>query len=151
MEGGAEKEPAAFPQPLPPLPPPPPPPPPLQPCSSAENEAESRQGSEERSGERAALNLLETCGVCRQNIQSRSPRLLPCLHSLCLRCLPPPERYLSMPAGPPQHSAPGPPPNPGTVQGECSVCCPACAHIARLPETISIPPLPLPPSQTSHP
>ncbi|KAM4675132.1 transcription intermediary factor 1-alpha isoform 2-T2 [Discoglossus pictus] len=109
----------------------PPPPPALLSPPSAENEAESRQGPEERSGERAAMNLLETCGVCKQNIQSRSPRLLPCLHSLCLRCLPPPERYLSMPAGPIQQTAPGPPPNPGTVQVgviRCPVCSQECAE-----------------------
>ncbi|XP_053575657.1 transcription intermediary factor 1-alpha [Bombina bombina] len=102
-------------------PPPPPPPPPNTPLVSppnTENEAESRQGPEERSGERAAMNLLETCGVCRLNIQSRSPRLLPCLHSLCLRCLPPPERYLSMPSVPSPQTPPGPPANTATVQGE---------------------------------
>uniref|UniRef100_A0A8C5WD38 RING-type E3 ubiquitin transferase n=1 Tax=Leptobrachium leishanense TaxID=445787 RepID=A0A8C5WD38_9ANUR len=122
MEGSAEKEHPALPQALPP---------PLMSCSSAENEAESRQGSEERSGERAALNMLETCGVCKQNIQSRSPRLLPCLHSLCLRCLPPPERYVTMPAGTQHHSAQGTPSNAGTVQVgviRCPVCNQECAE-----------------------
>ncbi|XP_053321238.1 transcription intermediary factor 1-alpha [Spea bombifrons] len=122
MEGAADKEPPAFSMPQPP---------PSLSSSSTENEAESRQDSEERSGDRAALNLLETCSVCRLNIQSRSPRLLPCLHSLCLRCLPPPERYLSMPAGPVQHAAPGPPPYPGTVQVgviRCPQCNQECAE-----------------------
>ncbi|NXX38335.1 TIF1A factor, partial [Tricholaema leucomelas] len=64
---------------------------------SGENEAESRQGSAERGGEVAPLNLLDTCGVCGQPIQSRRPKLLPCLHSVCLRCLPQPDRYLMLP------------------------------------------------------
>ncbi|XP_018424925.1 PREDICTED: transcription intermediary factor 1-alpha isoform X1 [Nanorana parkeri] len=63
----------------------------------AENEAESRPGPEERSGEREALSLLETCGVCRANIQSRSPRLLPCLHSVCAACLPGAQRFTALP------------------------------------------------------
>ncbi|KAK2539651.1 Trim24 [Columba guinea] len=64
---------------------------------SGENEAESRQGPAERGGEVAPLNLLDTCGVCGQPIQSRRPKLLPCLHTVCLRCLPRPERYLMLP------------------------------------------------------
>ncbi|KAM8979509.1 transcription intermediary factor 1-alpha isoform X2 [Sarcophilus harrisii] len=66
---------------------------------SGENEAESRQGPDsERGGEAARLNLLDTCAVCHQNIQSRAPKLLPCLHSFCQRCLPAPQRYLMLPA-----------------------------------------------------
>lgn len=66
---------------------------------SGENEAESRQGPDsERGGEAARLNLLDTCAVCRQHIQSRAPKLLPCLHSFCQRCLPAPQRYLMLPA-----------------------------------------------------
>ncbi|XP_064510828.1 transcription intermediary factor 1-alpha [Pseudopipra pipra] len=64
---------------------------------SGENEAESRQGPAERGGDAAPLNLLDTCGVCGQPIQSRRPKLLPCLHSVCQRCLPKPERYLMLP------------------------------------------------------
>uniref|UniRef100_A0A8C9TER2 RING-type E3 ubiquitin transferase n=1 Tax=Scleropages formosus TaxID=113540 RepID=A0A8C9TER2_SCLFO len=43
------------------------------------------------------LNLLDTCAVCKQSLQSRDcePKLLPCLHSFCLRCLPQPERQIS--------------------------------------------------------
>ncbi|KAM8973919.1 transcription intermediary factor 1-alpha isoform 2-T2 [Pelodytes ibericus] len=121
MEGAADKEAPAVPQPLPP-----PPPLPLLSPPGAENEAESRQGPEERSGDRAAMNLLETCGACRQNIQSRNPRLLPCLHSLCLRCLPPPERYLNMPP-----AAGGAAPHHGTVQVgvlRCPICNQECAE-----------------------
>ncbi|XP_071407206.1 transcription intermediary factor 1-alpha [Pithys albifrons albifrons] len=64
---------------------------------SGENEAESRQAPAERGGDAAPLNLLDTCGVCGQPIQSRRPKLLPCLHSVCQRCLPQPERYLMLP------------------------------------------------------
>uniref|UniRef100_A0A8C9WN74 E3 ubiquitin-protein ligase TRIM33 n=1 Tax=Scleropages formosus TaxID=113540 RepID=A0A8C9WN74_SCLFO len=44
------------------------------------------------------LNLLDTCAVCKQSLQSRDcePKLLPCLHSFCLRCLPQPERQISV-------------------------------------------------------
>lgn len=80
---------------------------------SGENEAESRQGPDsERGGEAARLNLLDTCAVCHQNIQSRAPKLLPCLHSFCQRCLPAPQRYLLLPA-PILGSAETPPPVPG--------------------------------------
>ncbi|NP_001088294.1 tripartite motif containing 24 S homeolog [Xenopus laevis] len=114
MEGPVDKEAPALTQPPAPLSSP-----------SAENEAESRQGPEERSGERAALNSLETCGLCRTHIQSRSPRLLPCLHSLCQRCLPPPERFLSV-------SDPRPPdPSAAPLQVgviRCPVCSQECAE-----------------------
>ncbi|XP_059582442.1 transcription intermediary factor 1-alpha isoform X4 [Alligator mississippiensis] len=96
---------------------------------SGENEAESRQGPAERSGEAAPLNLLDTCGVCGQPIQSRRPKLLPCLHSLCLRCLPLPERYLMLP--PPAPAAPRDPP-PAASPLHCTtvgvIRCPICGQ-----------------------
>ncbi|KAM7120864.1 transcription intermediary factor 1-alpha isoform 3-T11 [Molossus nigricans] len=109
---------------------------------SGENEAESRQGPDsERGGEAARLNLLDTCAVCHQNIQSRAPKLLPCLHSFCQRCLPAPQRYLMLPA-PMLGSAETPPPLPGPgspVSGSspfatqvgvirCPVCSQECAE-----------------------
>uniref|UniRef100_A0A8D0GEL5 RING-type E3 ubiquitin transferase n=1 Tax=Sphenodon punctatus TaxID=8508 RepID=A0A8D0GEL5_SPHPU len=100
---------------------------------SGENEAESRQAPAERGGETSPLNLLDTCGVCGQHIQSRRPKLLPCLHSLCLRCLPPPDRYLMLPpaAAPspggalkePQLPVLGPP-----VAGIGVIRCPICGQ-----------------------
>lgn len=100
---------------------------------SGENEAESRQGPDSESGgEASRLNLLDTCAVCHQNIQSRVPKLLPCLHSFCQRCLPAPQRYLMLtapalgssetpPPAPVPAPAPGSPaggPSPFATQGE---------------------------------
>ncbi|XP_062855196.1 E3 ubiquitin-protein ligase TRIM33 isoform X2 [Trichomycterus rosablanca] len=44
------------------------------------------------------INLLDTCAVCKQSLQNRDcePKLLPCLHSFCLKCLPQPERQISV-------------------------------------------------------
>lgn len=49
------------------------------------------------------INLLDTCAVCKQSLQSRDcePKLLPCLHSFCLKCIPQPDRQISV-------QAPGP-------------------------------------------
>lgn len=43
-------------------------------------------------------NLLDTCAVCKQSLQSRDcePKLLPCLHSFCLKCIPQPDRQISV-------------------------------------------------------
>ncbi|XP_006861226.1 PREDICTED: transcription intermediary factor 1-alpha isoform X2 [Chrysochloris asiatica] len=106
---------------------------------SGENEAESRQGPDsERGGEAARLNLLDTCAVCHQNIQSRAPKLLPCLHSFCQRCLPAPQRFLMLPAsmlGPVDTPPPAPPaaaaPSPFATQVgviRCPVCSQECAE-----------------------
>uniref|UniRef100_A0AAX7TPS5 E3 ubiquitin-protein ligase TRIM33 n=1 Tax=Astatotilapia calliptera TaxID=8154 RepID=A0AAX7TPS5_ASTCA len=44
------------------------------------------------------INLLDTCAVCKQSLQSRDcePKLLPCLHSFCLKCIPQPDRQISV-------------------------------------------------------
>lgn len=46
----------------------------------------------------APINLLDVCAVCKQSLQSRDcePKLLPCLHSFCLKCIPQPERQISV-------------------------------------------------------
>uniref|UniRef100_A0A8C3HHD4 RING-type E3 ubiquitin transferase n=1 Tax=Chrysemys picta bellii TaxID=8478 RepID=A0A8C3HHD4_CHRPI len=98
---------------------------------SGENEAESRQGPAERGGEAAQLNLLDTCAVCGQHIQSRRPKLLPCLHSFCLRCLPQPDRYLMLP---PRRPVPLPRPGFPSLGSDHSrlafgvIRCPVCSQ-----------------------
>lgn len=46
----------------------------------------------------APINLLDVCAVCKQSLQSRDcePKLLPCLHSFCLKCIPQPQRQISV-------------------------------------------------------
>lgn len=46
----------------------------------------------------APLNLLDTCAVCKQSLQNRDcePKLLPCLHSFCLKCIPQPDRQITV-------------------------------------------------------
>uniref|UniRef100_A0A3Q3VLL9 Tripartite motif containing 45 n=1 Tax=Mola mola TaxID=94237 RepID=A0A3Q3VLL9_MOLML len=58
------------------------------------NEAESMPVQGQTSG----LGALDRCPVCSLNFHSREPKLLPCLHSFCRRCLPPPSRNLAMAA-----------------------------------------------------
>uniref|UniRef100_A0A8C2XSP2 Tripartite motif containing 33 n=1 Tax=Cyclopterus lumpus TaxID=8103 RepID=A0A8C2XSP2_CYCLU len=46
----------------------------------------------------APINFFDTCAVCKQSLQSRDcePKLLPCLHSFCLKCIPQPDRQISV-------------------------------------------------------
>ncbi|GLD58990.1 transcription intermediary factor 1-alpha-like protein [Lates japonicus] len=60
-----------------------------------ENEAESMPVQEEKSGA-TGQNYLDTCPFCHLNFHSREPKLLPCLHSFCKKCLPSPSRNLAM-------------------------------------------------------
>ncbi|KAK0134229.1 E3 ubiquitin-protein ligase TRIM33 [Merluccius polli] len=67
------------------------------------------------------INLLDTCAVCKQNLQSREcePKLLPCLHSFCLKCIPQPDRQISV-------QVPGPHGQTDTHivnVMRCTVCC----------------------------
>nr|XP_023647243.1 transcription intermediary factor 1-alpha-like isoform X2 [Paramormyrops kingsleyae] len=62
-----------------------------------ENEAESMPVLEESAKQQSHVNLLETCAVCSLSFHSREPKLLPCLHSFCKKCLPSPSRSLVMP------------------------------------------------------
>lgn len=53
-----------------------------------ENEAESLPAEEERLKQQATFGLMDTCPVCKLSFHNREPKLLPCLHSFCKRCLP---------------------------------------------------------------
>ncbi|MED6235914.1 hypothetical protein ATANTOWER_001872 [Ataeniobius toweri] len=57
-----------------------------------ENEAESLPAGEERLKQQGAFGLMDTCPICKLSFHNREPKLLPCLHSFCRRCLPPPLR-----------------------------------------------------------
>ncbi|KAM9320669.1 E3 ubiquitin-protein ligase TRIM33 isoform 1-T1 [Gastrophryne carolinensis] len=93
----------------------------LAPSSSA---ASSSSASSSTPSSGAALNLLDTCAVCRQSLQSRDsePKLLPCLHSFCRRCLPEPERQLSVPL---------PGGSNGDIQQVGVIRCPVCRQECR--------------------
>ncbi|TKS73711.1 Transcription intermediary factor 1-alpha [Collichthys lucidus] len=60
-----------------------------------ENEAESMPVLEQKSPV-TGQNHMDACPVCHLNFHSREPKLLPCLHSFCKRCLPPPSRNLAV-------------------------------------------------------
>ncbi|XP_062238449.1 transcription intermediary factor 1-alpha isoform X1 [Platichthys flesus] len=57
-----------------------------------ENEAESLPAQEERLKQPGTIGLMDTCPICKLSFHNREPKLLPCLHSFCKRCLPPPFR-----------------------------------------------------------
>ncbi|XP_034542169.1 transcription intermediary factor 1-alpha-like [Notolabrus celidotus] len=65
-----------------------------------ENEAESMQVHSEGKSDTTEQNDLDTCPVCCLNFHSREPKLLPCLHSFCKKCLPLPSRNLAMTEAP---------------------------------------------------
>lgn len=54
-----------------------------------ENEAESLPAEEEKKAkQQGSIGLMDTCSVCKLSFHNREPKLLPCLHSFCKRCLP---------------------------------------------------------------
>ena len=59
-------------------------------------DARTERGNEAESmpvqGRASGLGALDRCPVCSLNFHSREPKLLPCLHSFCRRCLPAPFR-----------------------------------------------------------
>ncbi|XP_067248502.1 transcription intermediary factor 1-alpha isoform X1 [Chanodichthys erythropterus] len=54
-----------------------------------ENEAESKRDDQDQGSVRMMMMaLMDVCPVCKLSFSSREPKLLPCLHSFCKRCLP---------------------------------------------------------------
>lgn len=70
-----------------------------------ENEAESVQVPEEKYAAGGQIHL-DRCPICQLNFHSREPRLLPCLHSFCNKCLPSPSRKLATKESPNWGSSP---------------------------------------------
>ncbi|XP_060100437.1 transcription intermediary factor 1-alpha-like [Heteronotia binoei] len=101
---------------------------------SGGNEAESRPAPPEESGGEPALDLLDSCGGCGRRLHNAQPKLLPCLHSMCRRCLPAPRRFLLLPPpGPDPPPAPQPPLSPGAGSSPYLnhigvICCPVCGQ-----------------------
>ncbi|KAM9845696.1 transcription intermediary factor 1-alpha [Aulostomus maculatus] len=62
-----------------------------------ENEAESLPAEEERLKQQGTFGLMDTCPICKLSFHNREPKLLPCLHSFCKRCLPAPFRSAADP------------------------------------------------------
>ncbi|XP_026166316.1 transcription intermediary factor 1-alpha-like [Mastacembelus armatus] len=90
-----------------------------------ENEAESMPVQEEKS-DATGHNYLDTCPVCHLNFHSREPKLLPCLHSFCNKCLPSPSRNLAM--AEPQNSQVDSASKPLNVI-RCPVCRQECMEV----------------------
>ncbi|XP_056132586.1 transcription intermediary factor 1-alpha [Lampris incognitus] len=57
-----------------------------------ENEAESLPAEDERLKQQGTFGLMDTCPICKLSFHNREPKLLPCLHSFCKKCLPSPFR-----------------------------------------------------------
>uniref|UniRef100_UPI00398F0D73 E3 ubiquitin-protein ligase TRIM33 isoform X2 n=1 Tax=Pristiophorus japonicus TaxID=55135 RepID=UPI00398F0D73 len=77
------------------------------------------------------LNLLDECAVCRDMLQGKEPKLLPCLHSFCKRCLPEPERQLSIPIPAGSNNAAGNNGELPTIQQVGVIRCPVCRQECR--------------------
>uniref|UniRef100_A0A3Q2T1G4 RING-type E3 ubiquitin transferase n=1 Tax=Fundulus heteroclitus TaxID=8078 RepID=A0A3Q2T1G4_FUNHE len=84
-----------------------------------ENEAESLPAGGERLKQQGAVGLMDTCPMCKLSFHNREPKLLPCLHSFCRRCLPPPLRSAEPRR---DHQGPG-----GSIR--CPVCRQECWEV----------------------
>ncbi|XP_075052394.1 E3 ubiquitin-protein ligase TRIM33 [Mixophyes fleayi] len=92
--------------------------------SPAPSSSAASSSSASSSTSSGVVNLLDTCAVCKQSLQCREsePKLLPCLHSFCRRCLPDPERQLSVPL---------PGGSNGDIQQVGVIRCPVCRQECR--------------------
>ncbi|KAM5182064.1 E3 ubiquitin-protein ligase TRIM33 isoform 3-T3 [Mantella aurantiaca] len=92
--------------------------------SPAPSSSAASSSSASSSTPSGTVNLLDTCAVCSQSLQNREtePKLLPCLHSFCRRCLPEPERQLSVPL---------PGGSNGDIQQVGVIRCPVCRQECR--------------------
>ncbi|XP_072910173.1 E3 ubiquitin-protein ligase TRIM33 isoform X2 [Hemitrygon akajei] len=77
------------------------------------------------------LNLLDECAVCRDTLQGKEPKLLPCLHSFCKRCLPEPERQLSIPIPAGGNNTAGNNGESPAIQQVGVIRCPVCRQECR--------------------
>ncbi|TSK13189.1 Transcription intermediary factor 1-alpha [Bagarius yarrelli] len=98
-----------------------------------ENEAESKPIQEAKPTEEGSLGLLDICPLCKLSFHSREPKLLPCLHSFCKRCLPSPSRSLAYTEQGTNHqmTAEGPG-KPSMNVIRCPVCLQECMEIEVL-------------------
>ncbi|XP_041637096.1 transcription intermediary factor 1-alpha isoform X1 [Cheilinus undulatus] len=84
-----------------------------------ENEAESLPAEEERL--KGTFGLMDTCPICKLSFHNREPKLLPCLHSFCKRCLPAPFKSAE-----PRRDSQGQPDNKPLGAIRCPVCRQEC-------------------------
>ncbi|XP_041833831.1 transcription intermediary factor 1-alpha isoform X2 [Melanotaenia boesemani] len=84
-----------------------------------ENEAESLPAGEERLKPQGTFGLMDTCPICKLSFHNREPKLLPCLHSFCKKCLPAPSRSADPRRPPGDNNKPI-----GAIQ--CPVCRQEC-------------------------
>ncbi|XP_047430938.1 transcription intermediary factor 1-alpha isoform X2 [Mugil cephalus] len=86
-----------------------------------ENEAESLPAGEGRQKQQGTFGLMDTCPMCKLSFHNREPKLLPCLHSFCKRCLPAPFKSAE-----PRPDSQGPPDNKPLGAIRCPVCRQEC-------------------------
>ncbi|XP_063072968.1 transcription intermediary factor 1-alpha isoform X2 [Engraulis encrasicolus] len=96
-----------------------------------ENEAESIPVQEESEKAQSTHSLMDCCPICKLNFHSREPKLLPCLHSFCKKCLPPPSRNFVYPSQMANHHFQEDPSKPLNVI-RCPVCHQECMEVEVL-------------------
>ncbi|GAA6105806.1 transcription intermediary factor 1-alpha isoform X5 [Tachysurus ichikawai] len=97
-----------------------------------ENEAESKPIQEAKPKEESSLGLLDICPLCKLSFHSREPKLLPCLHSFCKRCLPSPSRNLAYTEQSTNHQMPSEGQGKPLNVIRCPVCHQECMEVEVL-------------------